>query len=57
VIASIIWGMLVIVVLSYFLARVQKASPIAIIAEHLGIAVLVVVFSHLIGAWVGRAFG
>ena len=57
VIASIIWGMLVITVLSYFLARAQKASPLAIIAEHLAIAVLVVVFSHLIGSWVGRVFG
>ena len=57
VVASIIWGMLVITVLSYFLARAQKASPLAIIAEHLGIAVLVVIFSHLIGSWVGRAFG
>ena len=57
VVASIVWGMLVITVLSYFLARAQKASPLAIIAEHLGIAVLVVVFSHLIGSWVGRVFG
>lgn len=57
VIASIAWGMVVIVVLSYFLARAQKVSPLSIIAEHLGIAILVVVFSHLIGAWVSRAFG
>jgi len=56
VIASIAWGMLVIIILSYFLARTQKASPIAIIAEHLSIAILVVVFSHLIGAWVSRTF-
>jgi VIT1/CCC1 family predicted Fe2+/Mn2+ transporter len=56
VIASIIWGMIVIVILSYFLARAQSASPLAIIAEHLGIAVLVVVFSHLIGVWVSRTF-
>ena len=56
VIASIIWGMVVIVILSYFLARAQSASPLAIIAEHLGIAILVVVFSHLIGAWVSRTF-
>jgi VIT1/CCC1 family predicted Fe2+/Mn2+ transporter len=56
VIASLIWGMLVIVVLSYFLARAQNASPILIVVEHLGIAILVVVFSHLIGAWVGRTF-
>ncbi len=56
VIASLLWGMLVIVVLSYFLARAQNASPILIVAEHLGIAILVVVLSHLIGAWVGRTF-
>jgi VIT1/CCC1 family predicted Fe2+/Mn2+ transporter len=56
VIASLIWGMLVIVVLSFFLARAQKASPILIIAEHLGIGILVVVLSHLIGVWVGNTF-
>lgn len=57
VLASVVWGMLVIVVLSYFLARAQQASPAAIIAEHLGIAVLVVVLSHMIGVWVGNTFG
>ena len=56
VIASLLWGMLVIIVLSYFLARAQKASPILIVGEHLGIAILVVVLSHLIGGWVGRTF-
>lgn len=57
VIASLVWGMLVIIVLSYFLARAQNASPVMIIAEHLTIAVLVVVFSHLIGVWVRNTFG
>ena len=56
VIASVVWGMLVITVLSYFIAKVQKASALAIIAEHLGIASLVVFLSHLIGLWVGRTF-
>lgn len=56
VMASIIWGMFVITVLSYFLARAQDASPIAIIAEHLGIAILVVVLSHFIGVWVSNTF-
>jgi len=56
VIASIVWGMLVIIILSYFLARAQSASPLGIIAEHLGIAILVVVFSYLIGAWVSKTF-
>lgn len=57
VIASIAWGMLVIVVLSYFLARAQGKSPWYIILEHLGIAILVVVLSHFIGVWVARTFG
>lgn len=57
VMASIAWGMFVIIVLSYFIARVQEASPIAIIVEHLAIALLVVVLSHFIGVWVGKAFG
>lgn len=56
VVASVAWGMLVIIVLSYFLARAQKASPLAIIAEHVGIAVLVVVLSHFIGIWVANTF-
>lgn len=57
VIVSVAWGMLVIVVLSYFLARAQNEKPLAIILEHLAIAIVVVVLSHLIGAWVGRTFG
>jgi len=56
VVASLFWGMLVIVVLSFFLARAQKASPVLIIAEHVGIAIIVVVLSHLIGVWVSNTF-
>lgn len=57
VIASVIWGLFVIVVLSYFLATSQGESPLYIIAEHLGIAILVIVFSHYIGVWVAATFG
>jgi VIT1/CCC1 family predicted Fe2+/Mn2+ transporter len=57
VIASICWGMLVIIVLSYLLARSQNQSPWLIIIEHTGIAMLVVVLSHFIGVWVANTFG
>jgi len=56
VIASIIWGLCVIITLSYFLARSRKESPWLIILEHSGIALLVVVLSHLIGSWVANTF-
>jgi VIT1/CCC1 family predicted Fe2+/Mn2+ transporter len=55
--ASVIWGLVVIVVLSYFLAKSQDESPLYIIGEHVGIAVLVLVFSHYIGVWVAATFG
>jgi len=56
VVASIAWGMLVIVVLSYLLAKSQDEAPLPIILEHLGIAILVVILSNFIGAWVARTF-
>ena len=57
VVVSVVWGLLVIVVLSYFLARSQNESPLMIIGEHVGIAVLVLVLSHYIGVWVAATFG
>ncbi len=57
VIASVVWGLFVIVVLSYFLARSQGEPPLYVIGEHLGIAILVLVFSHYIGVWVAANFG
>lgn len=56
VIVSVVWGMSVITVLSYFLAKSAQKRPLPIIFEHLGIAMLVVLLSHLIGAWVGANF-
>ena len=56
VFASVAWGIIVITVLSYFIAKAQNAKPLAIIAEHVGIAILVVVLSHYIGFWVGATF-
>jgi VIT1/CCC1 family predicted Fe2+/Mn2+ transporter len=49
-------GIVVVAVLSFFIARAQQASPLAIIGEHVGIAILVVIVSHYIGAWVNAAF-
>jgi VIT1/CCC1 family predicted Fe2+/Mn2+ transporter len=56
VLVSVVWGLLVIIVLSYFLARSQNERPLFIIGEHLGIAILVLVLSHYIGVWVAATF-
>jgi VIT1/CCC1 family predicted Fe2+/Mn2+ transporter len=56
VIVSMVWGLFVIALLSFFLARSQQNSVMAVVLEHLGIAIAVIVISHYIGVWVHKAF-
>jgi VIT1/CCC1 family predicted Fe2+/Mn2+ transporter len=56
VIASVSWGLLVITLLSAFLARIQKVSALPVITEHLVIAIVVVTVSYFIGIWVRTSF-
>jgi VIT1/CCC1 family predicted Fe2+/Mn2+ transporter len=51
-IAAITWGLLLLVVLSYLLAGIRGVSPVREIAKHLGIAILVIATSRLIGSWI-----
>ena len=50
--ASVVYGLTVLAVLSYYLARDQQENPAKVIAEHLAIAVAVIVITHLTGKWV-----
>jgi len=56
VVTSVVWAFALLAWLSYRLAASQGASPWRAIAEHLTIAVVVVAITHLVGAWVARAF-
>ena len=53
---AVSWGLLVITLLSAFLARIQRVAALPIITEHLVIAIVVVAISHYIGVWVNSAF-
>jgi VIT1/CCC1 family predicted Fe2+/Mn2+ transporter len=57
VIASVVYGLTVLALLSYFLARDQRESPMKVIAEHIGIAVAVIVITHLTGEWIASVSG
>ncbi len=52
IIVSVAWGLLLITVLSLFLARMQAVRPTSTIVEHLAIAVVVIAATHYIGDWV-----
>lgn len=52
IIVSVVWGLLLISILSFYIAKQQKQSPHLIILEHLFITVLVIIVTYYIGNWV-----
>jgi VIT1/CCC1 family predicted Fe2+/Mn2+ transporter len=56
IVVSAIWGLCVLAAVSVALAREQHSRVLAVLAEHLGIAVVVIVITHFVGDWVGRSF-
>lgn len=56
IVVAIVWGMLVLTALSYFLARSQGEKPHRVIAEHLAIAILVIIATHFVGDLVAYYF-
>jgi vacuolar iron transporter family protein len=56
VLVSIAWGLIVIVLLSSWLARAQHVAVLPVVIEHLTITVIVVILAHFIGGWVQSAF-
>jgi VIT1/CCC1 family predicted Fe2+/Mn2+ transporter len=56
VIVCVSWGLLVITLLSAYLAHIQRVKALTVITEHLGIAIVVVMVSYFIGIWVKTSF-
>ncbi|MGR3318841.1 MAG: hypothetical protein ACUZ8O_10235 [Candidatus Anammoxibacter sp.] len=56
IIIGVIWGLVVLTILSYKLAKSQNNKPVMVIAEHLGIAVFVVIATHYVGEVVSALF-
>jgi len=57
IIVSVIWGLLVLAILSYNIAREQQKKPWKIILEHIIIASLVIITTHYVGNWISATFG
>lgn len=56
VIVAMLWGLVIIALLSFLLARAQNNAVLPVVLEHLGIAIAVIVISHYIGVWVHSVF-
>lgn len=52
IVLSVLWGILLMTVLSFSIARTQQIAPWKVIGEHLLIALCVVTLSHYVGDWI-----
>jgi hypothetical protein len=52
IIVSLIWGLCILIVLSYFVAKAQGEQPWKIVGEHVLIAIVVIAVTHWVGDWV-----
>lgn len=57
ILVSVVWGFVVLAVLSYLMARFKGERPAPVVGEHLVIAALVVALTHGVGDWAGGFFG
>ncbi|MCK4918675.1 MAG: hypothetical protein KAS02_02740 [Candidatus Pacebacteria bacterium] len=51
VIISVVWGLFLIALFSYYLARSQGENPVYVILEHVLIALIVIMITHFVGFW------
>jgi VIT1/CCC1 family predicted Fe2+/Mn2+ transporter len=54
--ASVVWGLSILALFSYMIAKEQRTTPWKVIAEHLLIAVVVIITTHYVGAWISSFF-
>ena len=57
IIVSVVWGLSLLGIFSFYMAKEQKIKPWKVISEHLLIAIIVIVITHYVGVWVGSTFG
>lgn len=56
IVVSVVWGYIIIGVLSFFMARSRKTRLLPVLGEHLLIVTIVVVAANWIGMWVKTSY-
>ncbi len=57
IIVCIVWGLLLLSILSYSIAKSKSESPWKVIFEHVLIAVVVIIITNYVGQLIPRLFG
>lgn len=53
---SVLWGLFVLGILSYFIAKDNKTSSVKVIAEHLSVALVVIFVTRYVGEMISTVF-
>jgi len=54
---SVVWGLSLLGIFSFYIAKEQEVEPWKVVIEHLGIALVVIVITHYAGGWISSTFG
>ncbi len=56
VIISTIWGLSILALISFLMAKEQRTNPLKVMGEHILIAAIVVIITYFVGIWVSKVF-
>lgn len=56
VIFCILWGLFLLVIFNYFLAKQEQENPLKVISEHLVIGLVVIIVTYFVGRWSSMLF-
>jgi len=56
IIISVIWGLSLLSIFSFFISKNQKTASWKVVIEHLAIALIVIFIAHLTGNWIFSIF-
>ena len=56
IIVSVIWGLTLLSVLSYYICNKDRCNPWRAVCEHLVIAIVVIILTHYAGVWINQTF-
>jgi VIT1/CCC1 family predicted Fe2+/Mn2+ transporter len=56
IIVSIAWGLFLLPLFSFYIAKTQNTNPFHVVSEHLLIAIIVITITHLVGDWIRATF-
>jgi len=56
IVVSVIWGLSILGIVSFSIAKEQKIESWKVVAEHLIVALVVMIITHYIGDWISSTF-